>query len=262
MEYLVCIKQVPQVSKIKMDENNNLIRDGVKSIINPADLNALTCALKLRDKTGGRVSILTMGPPSADEALRECIAMGADRGFIISSRDFKGSDTLATSYTLSKGIEHLGKFDMIFTGTRTIDGDTGQVGPEIAENLNINQVGYVKEIDFLYGKIIATRETEDEIQVVEAKIPALISVIRNSNNIIKPSKESLEKTKNMKFEILGPEDISADSSKIGVKGSFTEVFEVFAPKEEENDIIIQGKNERDKVDKLVRILQEKTTIGW
>lgn len=262
MEYLVCIKQVPQVSKMKIDENNNLIREGVKSIVNPADLNALTYALKLRDKTGGRVTILTMGPSSADEALRECIAMGADRGFIVSSRDFKGSDTLATSYTLTMGVKYLGDFDIIFTGTQTIDGDTGQVGPELAENLNINQIGYVKEIDFEDGKIIATRESKDGMQVVEAKIPALVSVVRNANEVIKPSEEDFEKVKDMTFEILSPEDILADSSKIGISGSPTVVVEVFPPEEKKTGVMIQGKDTEDKVNQLVKILEEKTTLGW
>lgn len=262
VEYLVCIKQVPQVSRMKIDENNNLIREGVKTIVNPADLNALTEAIKLREKTGGRITVLTMGPPSADEALKECIAMGADRGFIVSSRDFKGSDTLATSYTLTMAAKKIGNFDIIFTGTQTIDGDTGQVGPELAENLNLNQIGYVDKVDFEDNKIIARRESKYGKQIVEAKLPILISILRDANEVIKVSDENIEKAEAMSFEILSPEDINADSEKIGIKGSPTVVAEVFPPEEKKTGVMISGDNTEDKVNKLVEILKEKTTLGW
>lgn len=262
VEYLVCIKQVPQVSRMKIDENNNLIREGVKTIVNPADLNALTEAIKLREKTGGRITVLTMGPPSADEALKECIAMGADRGFIVSSRDFKGSDTLATSYTLTMAAKKIGDFDIIFTGTQTIDGDTGQVGPELAENLNLNQIGYVDKVDFEDNKIIARRESKYGKQMVEAKLPILISILRDANEVIKASDENIEKAESMSFEILSPEDINADSEKIGIKGSPTVVAEVFPPEEKKTGVMISGDNTEDKVNKLVEILKEKTTLGW
>lgn len=262
MEYLVCIKQVPQVSRMKIDENNNLIREGVKTIVNPADLNALTEAIKLREKTGGRITVLTMGPPSADEALKECIAMGADRGFIVSSRDFKGSDTLATSYTLTMAAKKIGDFDIIFTGTQTIDGDTGQVGPELAENLNLNQIGYVDKVDFEDNKIIARRESKYGKQMVEAKLPILISILRDANEVIKASDENIEKAESMSFEILSPEDINADSEKIGIKGSPTVVAEVFPPEEKKTGVMISGDNTEDKVNQLVEILKEKTTLGW
>lgn len=262
VEYLVCIKQVPQVSRMKIDENNNLIREGVKTIVNPADLNALTEAIKLREKTGGRITVLTMGPPSADEALKECIAMGADRGFIVSSRDFKGSDTLATSYTLTMAAKKIGDFDIIFTGTQTIDGDTGQVGPELAENLNLNQIGYVDKVDFEDNKIIARRESKYGKQIVEAKLPILISILRDANEVIKASDENIEKAESMSFEILSPEDINADSEKIGIKGSPTVVAEVFPPEEKKTGVMISGDNTEDKVNQLVEILKEKTTLGW
>ncbi len=262
VEYLVCIKQVPQVSRMKIDENNNLIREGVKTIVNPADLNALTEAIKLREKTGGRITVLTMGPPSADEALKECIAMGADRGFIVSSRDFKGSDTLATSYTLTMAAKKIGDFDIIFTGTQTIDGDTGQVGPELAENLNLNQIGYVDKVDFEDNKIIARRESKYGKQMVEAKLPILISILRDANEVIKASDENIEKAESMSFEILSPEDINADSEKIGIKGSPTVVAEVFPPEEKKTGVMISGDNTEDKVNQLVEILKEKTTLGW
>lgn len=262
VEYLVCIKQVPQVSRMKIDENNNLIREGVKTIVNPADLNALTEAIKLREKTGGRITVLTMGPPSADEALKECIAMGADRGFIVSSRDFKGSDTLATSYTLTMAAKKIGDFDIIFTGTQTIDGDTGQVGPELAENLNLNQIGYVDKVDFEDNKIIARRESKYGKQMVEAKLPILISILRDANEVIKVSDENIEKAESMSFEILSPEDINADSEKIGIKGSPTVVAEVFPPEEKKTGVMISGDNTEDKVNQLVEILKEKTTLGW
>lgn len=262
MEYLVCIKQVPQVSKMKIDENNNLIREGVKTIINPADLNALTAALKLKEQKGGRVTVLTMGPPSADEALRECAAMGADRGYIVSSMDFRGSDTLATSYTLTMAAKKIGDFDIIFTGTQTLDGDTGQVGPELAENLNMNLVGYVEDAKFEDDYIVATRESKYGKQIVKSKIPALLSIVRNSNEVKEVTEEDLEKVKDMKFEILSPEDINADKEKIGIKGSPTVVVEVYPPTERKTGIMIDGKDTEDKVNKLVDILKEKTTIGW
>lgn len=262
MEYLVCIKQVPQVAKLRVDENNNLIREGVKQIINPADLNALTAALYLKEKTGGRITVLTMGPPNADVSLRKCIAMGADRGFIVSSMDFRGSDTLATSYTLTRAIETIGKFDVILTGTQTIDGDTGQVGPELSENLGMNLIGYVSDVDYVDNKIVAKRRSIGGDQIVESGTPVLLSILRDSNKVKEVNEDEINQFSDVEFKILSPEDISADLQRIGMNGSPTVVVNVFTPEETPMGVIIEGDTADDKVNNLVEILKEKTTLGW
>lgn len=261
MEILVCIKQVPQVSKMKLDEHNNLIRDGVKSIVNPADLNALTMALELREIVGGNVTVLTMGPPSADIAIKECIAMGADKGYIVSSRNFKGSDTLATSYTLTMAIKSLGEFDIIFTGTQSIDGDTGQVGPELSYNLGMNLVGYVNKFEYTEDGLILYRQSEEGVQKVKSKLPLLVSVLRDSNSFVKLTEEEIEEC-SANIIILSDEDIDADPDKIGIEGSPTIVAGIIPPELREIGVIIKGDTAEEKVDNLINILKEKTTLGW
>lgn len=161
MEIIVCIKQVPDTTEVKIDPvKGTLIREGVPSIVNPFDKNAVEAALQIREEKGGKVTVITMGPPQAVDALRECLAMGADEAVLVSDRAFAGADTWATSYTLAKAIEKVGKVDIIFCGKQAIDGDTAQVGPGIAEHIGLPQVTYVQKI----------REVKDDQLVVERAI--------------------------------------------------------------------------------------------
>ncbi len=258
MEILVCIKQVPEVSKIKIDyETGNLIRDGVPGIINPQDLSALTEAVKLKEKTGGRVTVVSMSPPGAKDAIKECILRGADRGYLVIDGKFRGSDTLATSYTLAMAIKYIGEFDIVFTGTQTLDGDTGQVGPEIGERLGINQVTYVKNVD-LDGEVLLVEKVQEEgIEKIEVKLPALISVVKGQ--VEKVSKEDIEKVE-AEIEELSAEKLGLDDNRIGNAGSPTVVSSTFSPEEVKLGTFLEG-TPKEMVAEMVEILLSKKLIG-
>ena len=185
---IVCIKQVPDTAEVKINPvTNTLVREGVPSIINPYDLHALEAAIQIREQTGGKVTVITMGPPQAESALREAVSMGADEVWLISDRAFAGADTWATSYTLYKAIEKIG-FDIILCGKQAIDGDTAQVGPEVAEFLNIPHIAYVRKIDELATGIIRVqRLMDDGYDVVESSLPVLLTVVKEINTPRFPS---------------------------------------------------------------------------
>ncbi len=174
MEIVVCIKQVPDTTEVKIDPaTNTLVRKGVPSIVNPFDKNAVEAALQLREKHGGRVTVISIGPPQAKAALKECIAMGADTAILISDRAFGGADTLATSYTLAAAIKKLEVCDMIICGKQAIDGDTAQVGLEMAEHLGIAQITYAARIEVEGNNVRVERETEEGYEIIEVKLPLL-----------------------------------------------------------------------------------------
>ncbi|HEY3423876.1 MAG TPA: electron transfer flavoprotein subunit beta/FixA family protein, partial [Negativicutes bacterium] len=182
MEIVVCVKQVPDTTEVKIDpQTNTLIRQGVPSIVNPFDKNAVEAALQLREKHGGKVTIISMGPPQTKDALKECLAMGADEAILMSDRAFGGADTLATSHTLAAGIRKLGQVDMIICGKQAIDGDTAQVGPEIAEHLNIPQVTYVAKVEVEGNVVRVEREQEDGYEIIETSTPVLLTVVKSIN---------------------------------------------------------------------------------
>ena len=183
MKIIVCIKQVPDTTEVKLDpKTGRLIRDGVPSIINPDDKNALEEALRIKDENPDTtVTVVSMGPPQADVAMREALAMGADEAILISGREFGGSDTWATSYIIATAIKKIPDYDIIFCGRQAIDGDTAQVGPQIAEQLNIPQITYVQKLDIEGDKVIVQRQLEDGYTVVEAKMPVLLTAIKELN---------------------------------------------------------------------------------
>ncbi|MBU1912733.1 MAG: electron transfer flavoprotein subunit beta/FixA family protein, partial [Candidatus Omnitrophica bacterium] len=189
MNIIVCIKQVPDTTNIRIDpETNTLVRSGVQSIINPFDMYAIEEAVRLKEKFGGLVTILTMGPPQAEEALREAISLGADEAVLVSDRAFAGSDTWATSYTLSRTIQKIAKFDLLICGKQAIDGDTAQVGPGIAAFLDIPQITFVKKIEDIKDSLIrAERMTEEGYDIVESPLPCLITVVKEINEPRLPS---------------------------------------------------------------------------
>ncbi len=256
MNIIICVKQVPDTSEIKINpETNTLMRDGVPSIINPFDLNAIEAGIQIRDEIGGKVTVLTMGPPQAEESLREAISMGADDAVLLSDRAFAGSDTWATSYTLAKAIEKLGA-DIVICGKQAIDGDTAQVGPETAEFLNIPHVSYIRKIEEVKdGYIRVQRMMDDGYDVVESSLPVLLTVVRELNVPRLPSLRGKMAAKKAVITTMGMADIGADENNLGLKGSPTQVRNIFAPDIKAEKKLIEGSTD-EQVEKLINELRE------
>ena len=230
MDIIVCIKQVPDTTEVKINpETNTLVREGVPSIVNPFDENAVESALQLKEKYGGKVTVITMGPPQAAEALRTTIAMGADEVYLVSDRAFAGSDTWATSYTLSQAIKKIGRFDLILCGKQAIDGDTAQVGPGIAEWLDIPQVTFAVKIDAEESKLKVERLLEEVNEVVDCPLPAVVTVVKQINSPRLPSLKGMMRAKKAEIKNLSAQDIGADLENTGLKGSPTSVVKIFTP---------------------------------
>lgn len=261
MEIIVCVKQVPDTTEVKIDPaTNTLIRQGVPSIVNPFDKNAVEEALKLKDKHGGRVTVISMGPPQAKDALKECIAMGADEAILMSDRAFGGADTLATSRTLAAGIKKLGQFDVILCGKQAIDGDTAQVGPEIAEHLDIAQLTYVAKLAITDGTVRVEREHEEGYEVIETKLPVLISVVKSINEPRYPSIKGTMKANRKEIPVWSAVDVEVDLEKIGLTGSPTQVRRIFTPKQRVQGEIIQEDTARAAVTRLLTKLNQAKII--
>ncbi len=231
MKTLVCIKQVPGTSEVKLDENGNLIRSGIDSKMNPYDLYAIESALKIKEQMGGEISVMTMGPPQAKEVIREAYMMGLDKGFLLTDRRFAGADVLATSYTLSQGAYQAGDFDLILCGKQTTDGDTAQVGPEMAEYLGIPHVANVKAIVEVKEKsIVLEVEMPTTIQTVEVTFPCLITVEKGIYQPRLPSYRLKKKTKYQEIIELTLDNFKDKNEKrYGLSGSPTQVEEIFPP---------------------------------
>jgi len=254
---IVCIKQVPETTEVKINpETNTLIREGVPSIINPFDENAIECALRLRELHGGKVTVLTMGPPQAGEALRTALAMGIDEAILISDKAFAGSDTLATSYTLAKAIKKVGEFDLIICGKQAIDGDTAQVGPGIAEWLNIPQVTFAVKVEIEGRKLKVDRLLEEVNEIVETELPALITVVKQINEPRMPSLKGMIKAKKTEIKIWKVADLEVEEGKIGLLGSPTWVIKIFTPPPKSGGEILSGSID-EQVDALVNKLHER-----
>ena len=241
MNIIVCIKQVPDTAEVRINpETGTLIREGVPSIINPFDMHAIEAGLLLREKVGGKVTVLTMGPPQAESALRDALAMGADDSVLLSDRAFAGSDTWATSNILSKAISKLGA-DVIICGKQAIDGDTAQVGPEVAEFLNIPHISYVRRIDDIAEKTIKVQRLMDEgYDVVESSLPVLLTVVKELNEPRLPSLKGKMAAKKAEIKKWGLDDIGAEEVDIGLKGSPTKVKNVFAPEVKKDRKMLDG----------------------
>jgi electron transfer flavoprotein alpha/beta subunit len=251
---VVCIKQVPDSSEVRINpETNTLIRDGVPSIINPYDMHALEAGLQIKEKAGGSVTVLTMGPPQAEAALRDALSLGVDHAVLLSDRAFAGSDTWATAYTLAKAIEYIGA-DIIICGKQAIDGDTAQVGPEIAEFLNIPHIAYIRKIDEVGDqRIVVQRLMDDGYDVVESTLPLLLTVVRELNVPRLPSLKGKMAAKKAEIRKLASADIGAEENSIGLKGSPTQVRNIFAPEVRKDRKMLEGTAE-EKVNVLVREL--------
>jgi electron transfer flavoprotein beta subunit len=238
MHTVVCIKQVPDSAQIRVHPvTNTIMRQGVPTIINPYDLFAIEAALRLRDKNGGKVTVLTMGPPMAEDALRRALAYGVDRAVLLTDRAFAGSDTLATSYALSQAVKKIGEtygaVDIVFTGKQTIDGDTAQVGPGIARRLGLNQLTYVaaiSEVDLEAATIVAERRAEGGVQVLKTKLPCLITMLEGTNEIRRGSIDVALRAARAEIVTWNAAAAGiAEMTKCGLKGSPTVVKRVFAP---------------------------------
>ena len=265
MKIVVCIKQVPDTNEVKINqETGTLIRDGVKSIMNPDDKNALESALQLKDKYGASVAVLSMGPPQAKEILREALSMGADEVFLISDRKFGGSDTWATATIIASAIEKIGDYDIILCGRQAIDGDTAQVGPEIAEFLDIAQITYVKEIDLDRNVLKVKRFTENGDYTYEVKTPVLLTAIKELNTPRYPTVrgiiENYGDDSESKINVISFEDLKVDESQIGLKGSPTNVYKSFVPVKSKSSQIIEGQTVKEITEKLIMKLSEVNLV--
>ncbi|MBV6341903.1 electron transfer flavoprotein subunit beta/FixA family protein [Candidatus Magnetobacterium casense] len=256
MKIIVCIKQVPDTSEVRINpETNTLIRDGVPSIINPYDLHAIEAALEIKDMMSAEVTVLTMGPPQAEIALKDAVAMGADDAVLLTDRAFAGSDTWATAYTLSAAIRFLG-CDMVLCGKQAIDGDTAQVGPAIAEFMNIPHISYVSSITSISTDSITVRRLMDEgYDVVEAPLPVLLTVVKELNQPRMASLKGKMRAKKLQIKKLTHKDLSLDENNLGLKGSPTQVKNIFAPQTKKDRIIIGG-TPGEQTDELISILKE------
>jgi len=229
------------LGKVNIDpQTNTLKREGIPSIINPFDENALEEALKIKEKKGGEITVLSMGPPQAEEALRKALAMGVDKAILLSDKAFAGADTLATSYTLAMAIKKIGKFDLILAGKQAIDGDTAQVGPGIAEWLEIPQLTYTRKLEINGDKIRAERVLEDSFEIVEAPLPALVTVTKEINDPRYPSLRGLLKAKKEKIPIWNKSDLPVKKERIGMDGSPTQVIKIFTPQPPQKGEILSG----------------------
>jgi electron transfer flavoprotein beta subunit len=233
LDIIVLIKQVPNTTQVKIDtKKGTLIREGVESIVNPEDLIATEAAVQIKEKYGGEITAISMGPPQAKEALQEVLAMGVDKGILLTDKAFAGADTLATSYTLGQCIKTIGKYDLVICGRQAIDGDTAQIGPQVAEFLNIPQITYVKNIKISGKKLRAERAMEDGYEQLEAKLPVLLTVIKELNEPRYPSvlgimDACVDNEDAITFWNAG--DIQAKSEFIGLQGSATWVTKTFSP---------------------------------
>lgn len=259
MNIVVCVKQVPDTNEVKIDQTTGtLIRKGVPSIINPDDKNGLEEALRLKDELGANVTVISMGPPQAEDALREALAMGADEAILITDRAFAGADTLATSHALAGAIRKL-DYDIIFAGRQAIDGDTAQVGPEIAEHLGLPQITYVQKVEVDGDKLKVQRALEDGYEELEVKMPCLLTAISELNNARYMHMENIYKIFNQEIKIWTAEDIDVDRSKLGLKGSPTKVKRSMTKEPKGEGEIIQGST-KELVAAAIEKLHEKHFI--
>ena len=261
MNIVVCLKQVPGTTQVKIDsQTNTLVRQGIKNIINPFDTYALEEAVRLKERYGGRVIAISMGPPQAEEMLREAVSTGADEAILVSDRAFAGSDTLATSYTLSRAIEKIGEYDLVICGRQTVDGDTGQVAPELAEMLGIPFIAYVSKIEEISdGHMQLRRMVEEGYELIEAPLPAVISVVKEINVPRLPSLRGFSKAKGAVIPVRAAADLDVDEARIGLSGSPTKVVKIFFPQRVRSAEIFQGDLE-SQVNTLMEKLRESKLI--
>ena len=263
MKIFVCVKQVPDTSgKVAVDENGILIRSSMPTIINPDDMNAMEAALQLKDETGCKVIAVTMGPAPAEGMLRELIAMGADEGVLISAREFGGSDTFATSQIIAAAINHIGleQDDMIFCGRQAIDGDTAQVGPQIAEKLNLPQVTYAADIKKEGNEVTVKRMLEDGYMTIKMQTPCLVTCIKELNAPRYMSVPGIFSCYEKPLTVLDFEALKDEAlielDTIGLKGSPTNIFKSFTPPQKGVGVMLEGADKATAADLADRLLKK------
>lgn len=260
MNIVVCIKQVPDTTEVRIDpKTNTLIREGVESIINPFDMYAIEEAVKIKERFGGKTTVITMGPPQAQDALREALAMGIDDAVHLSDRAFAGSDTWATSIILAKAIEKIGGVNLVICGKQATDGDTAQVGPGIATHNNYPQATYVRRVDSIHMDtdpkiMIVERLLEEGYEIVELRLPALITVVKEINEPRLPSLKGKMRARKAEIKIWTNADLGLAEDKIGLKGSPTQVVKIFTPPTKEGGKVFSGDPE-EAVASLVKELE-------
>ncbi|MCQ9205227.1 MAG: electron transfer flavoprotein subunit beta/FixA family protein [Omnitrophica bacterium] len=261
MRILVCIKQVPDTTDVKINpETNTLIRDGVASIINPFDMYAIEEGVLLKERFGGEVVAITMGPPQAQEALREAISLGVDSVIHLSDRVFAGSDTWATSLILAEAIKKIGDFDLVICGKQASDGDTAQVGPGIATHINLPQATYVRRIDTIHLDtspqiMVVERLLEEGYELLELQLPALITVVKDLNTPRLPSLRGKMAARKVEIPTWSNKELNISEDKIGLKGSPTQVVKIFTPPQKESGKIFEGDPE-EATTKLVEEIKD------
>ena len=264
MKIVVCIKQVPDTAEVKLDpKTGTLIRDGVPSIINHDDKAGLEAALQLREKLndGSTVTVVCMGPPQADVALREALAMGADEAHLVSAREFGGSDTYATATIIATALKKIG-YDMVITGRQAIDGDTAQVGPQIAEQLKIPQVSYAQELDIVNGEVIVNRQYEDQYHILKVQLPCLVTALAELSEPRYMHAGGIVDAYNKEIKVWGFDALKDDLNPewIGLKGSPTNVFQSFGKKPKTPGTIYDGLSTEEAVEKIMAMLIERHII--
>jgi electron transfer flavoprotein beta subunit len=261
MNIVICLKQVPGTTEVKINpETNTLIRQGIKNVINPFDTYALEEGVRLKERHAGKVTVISMGPPQAVEMLKEAISLGADEACLLSDGAFAGADTWATAYALSAAIKKLGQIDMVICGRQSTDGDTGQVGPEMSEMLNMPFVSYVSQIEEATPvKLRVKRMIDEGHEIIETPLPAVITVTKEINVPRLPSLRGIMKSKSVKIPTWTISDLGIDPKKVGLAGSFTKVVKIFTPQRNHKAEMLQGEIE-NQVDCLIAKLKENRLI--
>ena len=261
MNIVVCLKQVPGTTDIKIDpETNVLVRQGIRNIMNPLDTYALEEGVRIKERYGGKVTVISMGPPQTEEMLREAISLGADEAILLSDKAFAGADTWATAYTLTRAINKLGQYDIVICGRQTLDGDTGQVGPELAEMLGIPFVAYVSQIEEIAdGQMRVQRMVEEGHEVIQTPVSALITVVKEINVPRLPSLRGIARSQSAVIPVWTAQELGVDPSRVGLSGSFTRVIKVFSPQRTCQAEIFQGELE-SQVECLVGKLKDAGLI--
>jgi electron transfer flavoprotein beta subunit len=260
LNIVVCIKQVPNTNEVKIDpKTGTLIREGVPSIINPDDKAGLEAALRLKDSQGAHVTVLTMGPPQAETALREALAMGADEAVLVTDRAFGGADTWATAHTIAAAVEKL-PYDLIITGRQAIDGDTAQVGPQIAENLNIPNISYAEEIKVEGEYVTVKRQFEDRYHILKAKMPCLITALSELNTPRYMTPGGIVDAYQKEIKKITRADLDVADGDIGLKGSPTRVVKTFTKSPKAAGTLVSNLNSQEAADYILEKLKEKFII--
>ncbi len=257
MRIIVCVKQVPSTGEVRMNPSTNtIIRDASHSVINPFDAHAVEAAVCLREKLGGSVTALSMGIPATEQILRDTVARGADTGVLLSDRAFAGADTLATSLTLSAGVAAIGAFDLILCGKMAVDGDTAQIGPELAEALQIPHVTDVNAILAADEKRLKVRQaTGNGFRILEVRLPALITVTREINLPRMPSLAGIRRSLEAPFSLLDHRQVDIDPAQAGLEGSPTQVIRTYVPPKDRVCIKVEG-DAAKQAQELLKLMEE------